>query len=501
VSAAWAGRAARAVAGRAPGLLHDRQFRRYWTGQSVSFIGDEITFLALPLAAVLVLHAGAREMGWLSMAGLLPALLFSLPAGAWADRRGRRRAVMIAADLGRAALMVSVPVAYALGGLTLGQLYAVAFAVGALAVVFDVCNATLFVSLVRPEQYVEGNALGNGSRAFSFVAGPSAGGLLVQVLAAPLALLVDACSYLVSAVSLSRIAPAEPPAAAPAEGHFSAGLRFIGGNPVLRALVASAATVNFFNFIFHTLVVLYAVDRLGLSPGTLGAVVGAGAVGGVLGAALTGRIVRRVGLGPTVVLGTVGFPAPMMLVPLAGGPEPAVLALLFVSEFLSGFGVMLLDIASGSLQAAVIPDTLRSRVSGAFRTVNYGMRPLGALAGGLLGGAAGLRPTLWIATAGGVLGVLWLLPSPVPRIRELPAKAIDPASPMARPAAPTASDAPAARTRAPEPPAGRAQDAAAPQTGSVDAGALDAAAPEAEPAADAPGAGQGSAFGATAART
>jgi MFS family permease len=420
--------AVRALGRRAPALLHDGQFRRYWTGQSVSFLGDEITFLALPLAAVLVLHADAAQMGWLSMAGLLPALLFSLPAGAWADGRGHRRAVMIAADLGRAALMLSVPVVYALGGLTLPQLYAVAFVVGVLAVVFDVCNATLFVSLVKPEQYVEGNSLGNGSRAFSFVAGPSLGGVLVQVLAAPLALLVDAFSYLVSAATLSRIAPEEPPAADRAKGHFSAGLRFIARNPVMRALVSSAATVNFFNFIFHTLVVLYAVERLGLSAGTLGAVVGAGAIGGVLGAVLTGRIVRRVGVGPTVVLGTLGFPAPLMLIPLAGGPEPGVLALLFASEFLSGFGLMLLDIGSGSLQAAVIPNELRSRVSGAFRTVNYGMRPLGALAGGLLGSTIGLRPTLWIATAGGVLSVLWLLPSPVPRLRELPEKAVlDPA--------------------------------------------------------------------------
>jgi MFS family permease len=416
-------RAAGALAARVPSLLRERQFRRYWTGQSISFLGDEITFLALPLTAVLVLHADAAQMGWLSLAGLLPALLLSLAAGAWADRRGRRRRVMIAADLGRAALMASVPVAYAFGCLTLVQLTVVAFAVGSLAVVFDVCNAALFVSLVPPGKYVEGNALGNGSRAFSFVAGPSAGGLLVQLLAAPFALLADAASYLCSAAMLSRIAPAEPPAAAREKGQLTAGLRFIGRSPILRALVAAAATVNFFNFVFHTLVVLYAVDQLGLNAGTLGVVVGAGAVGGLLGAVLTGRIVRRIGVGPTALLGYVGFPAPLMLVPLAGGPKVLVLGAFFCAEFLSGFGLMLLDITSGSLQAALIPDALRSRVSGAFRTVNYGMRPLGALAGGVLGGSLGLRPTLWIATAGGTLCVLWLLPSPVPGLRELPQKA------------------------------------------------------------------------------
>ncbi|MFC4035494.1 MFS transporter [Streptomyces polygonati] len=424
----------RALAGRTPPLLRERQFRRYWTAQTVSQFGDQVTFLAIPLAAVLVLHADAAQMGWLSMAGLLPALLFSLPAGAWADRRGRRRQVMIVADLVRAGLMASIPVGYAFGGLTLLQLYLVAFAVGVFAVVFDVCDATLFVCLVEPEQYVAGKSLTNGSSAFSFVAGPSAGGLLVQLLAAPFALLADAASYLFSAGLLARTAPVEPPAAARHKGHFSAGLRFIAGSRPLRALVAAAATVNFFNFVFHTLVVLYAVDQLGLSAGTLGVVVGAGAVGGILGAVVTGRIVRTIGVGPTVLLGCLGFPAPLVLVPLAGGPEPLVLAAFFAAEFLSGFGLMLLDIASGSLQAALIPNALRSRVSGAWRTVNYGMRPLGALAGGVLGGAIGLRPTLWTAAVGGVLGVLWLLPSPVPRMRELPAKAPDPEpSPLERP--------------------------------------------------------------------
>jgi MFS family permease len=408
------------VAVRLPELLRQRPFRRYWSGQTASFFGDQVTFLAVPLAAVLVLHVDAVEMGWLSTAGLLPALLFSLAAGAWADRRGRRRQMMIAADLGRAALMVSIPVAYALGHLTLVQMYGVVFLVGTLSVVFDVCNVTLFVSLVEPEQYVRGNTLVNGSRALSFVAGPSVGGLLVQVLAAPLALLVDTLSYVWSAGLLARIAPVEPPPAEPRKGHFSAGLRFVADSQSLRALVAGAATVNFFNFVFHALMVLYAVDQLGLSAGTLGVVLGAGAVGGLVGVFVTGRVVRAIGIGPTVLLGFVAFPAPLVLVPLAGGPKPLVLAALFGAEFLSGIGLMLLDIGSGSLQAALIPDALRSRVSGAFRMVNYGVRPLGALAGGLLGGSLGVRATLGVAAVGGVLGVLWVLPSPVPGMRELP---------------------------------------------------------------------------------
>ncbi len=414
------------LATRLPALLRAAPFRRYWTGQAVSAFGDQVTVLAVPLTAVLVLHADAREMGWLSAAGLVPALLFSLPGGAWVDRRGGRRRIMIAADLLRAALTATLPLAYALGRLTLPHLALVAFAVGTLSVLFDVANSALFVSLVEPEQYVAGNSLTNGSRAFSFVAGPSAAGLLVQVLAAPLALLADAASFLFSAAMLARIAPDEPPPAERGAVRLSSGLRFIGRSRTLRALVAAGATVNYFMFVFNALMVLYAVSRLGLSAGTLGLVIGAGAVGGLLGAVLTGRVVRAIGIGPSVVLGFVAFPAPVALVPLAGGPEPLVLTALFFSEFLSGIGLMLLDISSGSLQAAIIPNALRSRVSGAFRTVNYGLRPLGALTGGLLGSTLGLRPTLWIATLGAVLSALWLLPSPIPAMRELPPKAEDP---------------------------------------------------------------------------
>jgi MFS family permease len=410
----------RTLAARAPALLREQQFRRYWTGQTVSLFGDEISYLAVPLAAVFVLHVGATGMGWLRFAGLLPALLFSLPAGAWADRRGRRRQTMIVADLARAALMATLPLGYAFGVLTFAQLCVVVFAVGTLAVVFDVCNATLFVSLVSREQYVAGNSLTSGSRAFSFVAGPSAAGLLVQVLAAPLALLADAASYLASAWQLARIAPVEPPAAEAGKGRLTEGMHFIARSPLLRPMLACVATINLFTFAFNTLVVVYAVGELGLAAGTLGLVVGAGAVGSLLGAVVSGRIVRAIGIGPAITLGAVAFPAPLVLVPLAGGPTPLVLAAFFAAEFASGLGVMLLDIAAGSLQSAVIPHALRARVSGAFRTVNYGVRPLGALAGGFLGSAVGLRPALWLVTLAATLGVLWLLPSPLPRTRDLP---------------------------------------------------------------------------------
>jgi MFS family permease len=411
------------VAGRRPRIpaaLRGRDFRRFWMGETVSQFGDQITFIALPLAGVLALHASPAEMGYLTAAGVAPALVFSLHAGALLDRRGRRRQAMIATVLGRAALLVTIPVAYWLDILTLAQLYVVSFLIGTLSVLFFVAYTTLFVSLVPRERYIEANALLNGSRAFSFVGGPSVGGALVQALSAPGALIADAVSFLVSGFMLGSIKPVEPPTEEAARGHVRAGMRYLWRSPVIRASLLATATINFFNYVFWALFILYATRTLGVGPGVLGVVLGAAAIGGVIGSILTGRISRRLGVGPAYVLSCVLFPAPLLLVPLAHGPYWLILTLLFAAEFLSGFGVMVLDIVGGSIKTALIPDRLRARVAGAYMVVNYGVRPLGALAGGALGTWIGLRTTLWIGSAAAMAGVLWLLPSPLLRMRELP---------------------------------------------------------------------------------
>jgi MFS family permease len=405
---------------RIPAALQERDFRRFWFGETVSLFGDQITLIALPLAGVLALQASPAEMGYLTAAGIAPALVFSLHAGAWLDRRGRRRQTMLVTVLGRSALLLTIPAAYWLDVLTLAQLYVVAFLIGTLSVFFFVAYTTLFVSLVPRERYLEANALLNGSRAFSFVGGPSVGGLLVQALSAPGALIADAASFLVSGFALGSIKPVEPPTEEAESGHVKAGMRYLWRSPVIRASLLATATINFFNFVFWALFILYATRTLGVGPGVLGLVLGAASVGGVLGSILTGRISRRLGVGPAFVLSCVVFTAPLLLVPLAHGPYWLVLAMLFAAEFLSGFGVMILDIVGGSIKTALIPDRLRARVAGAYMVVNYGVRPVGALVGGALGTWIGLRPTLWIASAAAIVGVVWLLPSPLMRMRELP---------------------------------------------------------------------------------
>jgi MFS family permease len=405
-----------------PPLLRDGVFRRYWSASTISMFGDQISGVALPLAAVLALHAGAAQMGYLTALEWLPSLLFGLPAGAWVDRRGRRRRTMIAADLGRAALFASIPVAYALHALTLAQLLAVTFAAGTLSIMFNVSDGTLFVSIVAEKQYMDGQSLIYGSRALSFVGGPSVGGVLVQVLSAPFAIVADALSFLGSAFFLSRIQPAEPAADDDAAGSVLAGVRFITRSALVRASLVSAATVNFFNLMFNALYLLYAVRVLHLRPGLVGGLLGVAAIGGLLGAMVTKRTAARIGAGWTYTAGCLLFTAPLVLWPLAHGGRWQVLGMLFAAEFGCGFGLMLLDISIGVIFAAVIPDALRARVTGAFQTVNYGTRPLGALLGGLLGSAFGLRPALWVATLGGVAGAALVLFTVLPRYR-LPGEA------------------------------------------------------------------------------
>ena len=404
-----------------PPLLRDVVFRRYWSASTISMAGDQVASVAVPLTAVLTLHAGAAAMGYLTALEWLPSLLFGMHAGAWADRHGRRRQLMIACDLGRFALFSTVPVCSALGVLTLWQLFAVVFAAGSLSILFNVADGTLFVSIVAPEQYVDGQSLIYGSRALSFVVGPSLGGILTQLLTAPFAILTDALSFLGSAFFLRRISPAEPPTD-DGKGGVTAGLRWIAHSPIVRASLIGVAVVNFFNLMYFALVMLYAVRVLHVNAGLLGLIIGGGAFGGLLGAAVTKRLAARAGAGLAYVGGALGFTVPLALVPLtpvpAGhGTTLAAAGMLLGAEFLSAFGLMVLDISVGSIFAAVIPDAVRSRVTGAFQAINYGTRPLGALLGGLLGSAVGLRPTLWVAVAGGVAGALLLVPSPVARFR------------------------------------------------------------------------------------
>ncbi len=407
-----------------PPLLKQPQFVKLWAGETISVFGDQVTVLALPLAAVLTLDASAFQMGVLTAVAWLPHLLLSLHAGVLLDRHGRRRQTMIWADLARAGVLASVPIAYAFDVLTMPQLYVVAFAVGAISVFFDLAWATLFVAVVPRRDFVEANSKLFQSRALSYVAGPAMAGFLVQLLRAPAALFVDALSFLGSAAFLTRVSVVEPetehdPTLSQRQ-RLTTGLAFIFGNRVFRATLLSFSTTNFFNLMFSALFVLYATRELHVRPSVLGIILAIGALGGLIGAVFAPRLSRRMGVGPALMLGTVLFPLPLVLVPAAGGPQWLVVTLLVIAEFFSSFGVMVLDVNGNSLGAALTPDRMRGRVVGAHRVVNYGVRPIGSFLAGVLASWIGIRTTLWVSSIGAALGILWLLPSPVPAVHVLP---------------------------------------------------------------------------------
>lgn len=405
---------------RVPSLLREEAFRRYWCAQTISYVGDQVTIVALPLAAVLTLNATPFQLGLLSAAGLLPNLLISIHAGAWVDRRGQRRKTMIMMDAGRAVLLSSVPIAYFFGFLTLAQLFAVTFLAGSMGVIFNVATQGLFVAVVPRARYLEGTALSRGTYSFSWVAGPGLGGLLVQALSAPIAILADVVSFVGSGFLLRSMSADEPEGEQSQRGRLREGLAFVRRTPVLMAKFVAGAALNLFFSIYFALFLLFAARELHLSAGLIGLALSGGAVGALLGSMITKRVVKRIGLGVTFILGSLVYPAVLVLVPFAGGAAWQGFVMFTVAEFLSGAGMMLLDISGSTIQQAITPDRVRARVQGAYQATNYGARPVGALLGGLLAGMFGLRPVLLLAVAGGVLSAVPLLASPIPHMRDIP---------------------------------------------------------------------------------
>ncbi|MGW1341598.1 MFS transporter [Kribbella sp. NPDC002412] len=405
----------------ATSLWRDRQFRRFWSAQIVSEFGDRVTELALPLIAVLLLDATPAQVGFLTAAVWLPNLA-SLFVGAWVDHRPDKRRLMIAADVFRAILLLSLPAAYWLDLLTLWHLYAIAVLAGIADVVFGTSYASFFVRLVPREKFLEANSKLSATRSISFMGGPAVAGALVQWLTAPVAILVDAFSFLVAAVQLGRLNTPPGPveeSTEPLLQRARAGMRYLLQHPYLRRSLGCATTVNFFNLISLALLVLFASRNLELSAGTIGLAFGIGASGGLLGALAASPLSRIFGAGRVIAASSIVFPGSVAIAALADGPTWARATALAAAEFIGAFAVMCFDVPLNSLQAAVTHDHMRSRVAGAFSSINYGVRPLGAVVGGFLGTWIGVRETLLISAAGGFLAVLWLIRSPIIRTRDL----------------------------------------------------------------------------------
>jgi MFS family permease len=411
------------------GLWGHRDFLLLWGGQSISELGSAVTLVALPLCAVVLLHATTFQVGLLSAAGTAPFLVIALPAGLIVDRIARRR-LMIGCDLGRMLIIGSIPATAAFGLLTLGQLFAVALLTGFGTVFFDVAYQSYVPGLIRREHLTDGNGKLAATQSFAQVAGPGLGGALFGVLGAG-SMAADAISYAVSAAAVLGIATPEPrPQPRPAgqnagrqvaalRTELLAGVAFITRHPILRKIAACTATANLFSAMVFALIVVFMIRVLHVRPEFTGVLLAAGSVGGVAGGVLSGTFARRIGSARVIWVSLLGFGVIGLLLPLAAPGWR--LALVPAGLFGFTFSGVLYNIAQLSFRQSICPPELLGRLNAAIRWIVWGTLPLGGLLGGALGSTAGIRATLWIGVSGAWLAGFWVLFSPLRTMRDVPA--------------------------------------------------------------------------------
>ncbi|MFD7236684.1 MFS transporter [Streptomyces syringium] len=408
-------------------LRRHRDFRLLWYGESAGKFGASVTSVLLPLAAVSVLHAGTFEVSLINAATWVPWLVIGLPAGVWVDRL-RRRTVMMVSDAVSGILFLSVPIAAWFGLLGIGQLLLVALLAGTAAVFFQTAYTAYLPTLVGPADQAEGNAKLHGSASAAQIAGSGAGGLIAQSAGAVNGMLTNSATFLVSLVCVARIRHREPPPAAVAAGRargalfrdVAEGVGLVVHDPYLRSLTLFGAASNFFLGGCNSLLVVFLVRDIGLSPGTVGTLVAIGGAGGVLGALLVRRCVARFGTARALLLFELGVPALAPLMALT--TRDAGVAFFVVGYAAVALGVVAGNIIKAGFTQGYCASEILGRVTACAAFLNYGTLPLGALAAGGLGAWLGVRPTMWLLTAGMPLAALILCCSPIRTCRDLPVR-------------------------------------------------------------------------------
>jgi MFS family permease len=401
---------------RSTGVRADRDFRRLWTADAVSQVGTQVGMLAVPLTAAVSLRATAWQMALLTTAQSAAFLLIGLPAGAWCDRV-RKRPLLIVGDLGRAAVLGTIPLAWALGSLTMAHLFLVAALAGVLGVFFDVSYQSYLPALVGRERLVEGNASLEANRTVAMTAGPAVAGYLVQGIGGPVALLIDAVSFAWSGAWIASIRAREAAPVQTERRHLGReireGLGFVFGHPVLRAIALYGSTGVFFGAAQRAVLLLFLLRSAHLSPGVIGVLFTCAGVGSIVGALSAIRVARRLGQARGIVLATVLDCGAGLLIPLAA--RGAGLGFYVAGAAVAAFAVSVFNIIQVSFRQALCPDHLLGRMNATMRFVLWGSAPLGALLGGALGTDFGLRTTMWITAIAQVLRFGWIAVSPLAR--------------------------------------------------------------------------------------
>jgi MFS family permease len=406
-----------------PSLWRHADFMKLWAGQTVSELGSVVTRTAVPLVALLVLGAGPLEMALLVVSASLAVLLVGFFAGAWVDRL-RRRPLLIGADAIRAVLLFSIPAAYLAGALGMGQLYVVVFLEGCFGALFDAAYPAYVPSLIGVDRVVEGNSKLATSSSLAEIGGPGLGGGLVQLIGAPFAIMVDAVSFVVSAISLLLIhspEPQRPPRISPPAmwQEIGEGLRLVRRHPILVPLTLRSIVAHVAGSFYGVLYTIYLIQDLHLDPFLLGIVVSAGGVGSLVGSFVASRVIARLGFGPALIWMATGASIVGVLTPLAGGPLLLATLMVFIPQ-LVGDGLQTVEeIAELSLIQGAIPDRILGRVNATLGVFSHGVAyPLGALTAAAVAGWIGVRGAIAIGWAGMALSILLLVFSPLPRIRQ-----------------------------------------------------------------------------------
>ena len=412
---------------RFTGLWLHANFRKLWAGQSASLLGSQISGIAVPLAAIVMLDATAIQMGILGAMAGVPALI-GIYLGVWVDRR-RRGPIVVGADIGRALLLALIPVAYLFDALTMNLLYAVGIGNGALTMLFHIAYRSYLPSVVARSQLVDANSKLALAVSGTASVGPGAGGLLVQFLVAPFAVAIGALMYVFSALLFRSMRVTEVIASGGRESGANSvsaiasireGFGFLRRNSVLIGIALMEGTLEFFASAWEAISLLYMVRELDFSPGMIGALASIGSVGLFAGSYLSPRVSRKIGVGPAIGIAIVIMSLSGFILPLAVGPTAAIYALVAVSEVAFLVGLVIYQVLHVSVRQSMTPDSLQGRVTSIMVVTSRAAIPLGAILGGLMGHYLGLRMSLLISSAGMGAAVFWLVYFGGWRLREMP---------------------------------------------------------------------------------
>jgi len=397
-------------------------FMRLWAAQSISTFGARIARTGIPLAAVLTINADPIALGMLAALSTAPGLLASLFAGGIIDR-SRRRPIMIYADLVRAVVLLLIPISAALHALSTAELVVAAACVGGASAIFDVADHAFLPSLIGKLDLVEGNAKLALTESIAEIGGPALAGWLVQMLTAPIAIGFNALTYFGSALLLASISAPEKPAELKRRAWYSdlgSALHLVTANAYVRPLFLMAILSGFFGAFFSALYTIFAVRVLGLSAGVIGAIIGMGGIGALLGAGISRRMCRIMGVGPTIVFGNLISALSAFFVPFASGPILLKVAMMVAAQLLGDSLAVAAIIPASSLRQTVLPGDMLGRTAALFQTGAGAAAVTGALFGGLLGQAAGVRAALFVSASGILLTTLIGLFSPLMSLKEMP---------------------------------------------------------------------------------